>query len=248
MINPFEALDWSRLISTKPPSIFSMIVRIKWIVSWIILPLRSQHCSGPIRLGRPVCYRSGKIFTKISKSIFNIVKGWNLLIPFPPCLSLCSNFIIPLVKLWNLGPVSSTCYRSLPARAQTCAKASSKLRRADRWSRETCLSRLFLTPAELLPSLFGPHTQPLPSPQSVGSRQDKCRTELSLAPVIQRKVSRSNLETLQMLSFVVWSCLSGDVTLAIYRWVTWLRSSASNSWALFVASQEILFNLALRLD
>ena len=47
-----------------------------------------------------------------------------------------------------------------------------------------------------------------------------------------------------MTSFLVWSCASGDVTLAICDREVCLNSSACYSWAMFVASQDIIFNLA----
>ena len=48
-----------------------------------------------------------------------------------------------------------------------------------------------------------------------------------------------------MASFVVRHCPFSDVTLAICQSVACLSSSARSSWAIFVASQDILFNLAL---
>ena len=41
-----KTLDWYKLISAALPSIFSMIVRTKWRLSWRVLPLTAQHFRG----------------------------------------------------------------------------------------------------------------------------------------------------------------------------------------------------------
>ena len=46
-----KVLDWSKLISAKWPSTFSIILCTKWRLSWIVLLATTQVCSGIIRLG-----------------------------------------------------------------------------------------------------------------------------------------------------------------------------------------------------
>ena len=53
-------------------------------------------------LDRAVYKGSAKIFAKICKSVFNIVKGQHLLIPRPLCSLLQRKFNIPLENTWGL--------------------------------------------------------------------------------------------------------------------------------------------------
>ena len=95
------------------------------------------------------------------------------------------------------------------------------------------LPDLILRYATLTPSRFGRRKARKVSERGV---------ELSSLIKSFKKYCRNSL---QMASLVVRYCPSGDVTLAICRSVACLSSSARNSWARFVASQYILFNLSL---
>ena len=70
---PSKPLNRSKLIGAALPSTFSMIIRTKWRLFWIVLPLTAQYCTRLIRLGRTVCKLSAKI-SDIFELKFRIVK------------------------------------------------------------------------------------------------------------------------------------------------------------------------------
>ena len=132
-----KALDGYKLIRAALTSTFSIIVQTKWILSWIVLPLTEQHCSGPIRLARAVRKWSVKIFAKLFKSVFSVVNRRKLQI-----LHVGSCEETSLYPWWSVkgsSPASTSCYRQSPARR----KAASTLRREDHRFRLFCLSWLF---------------------------------------------------------------------------------------------------------
>ena len=83
-------------------------------------------------------------------------------------------------------------FRQSPAWGQKCTTDSSTLYKENHRFWESCLSQLFSVPAEFLPPLWAPHTQPL---QGVGNQQDRCQTEQNSVLTTWLKVFESNHET-----------------------------------------------------
>ena len=170
-------------------------------MSCTLLPLTAQDCIGAITPDRTVCKWSVRIFAKIFKSVFTIIKWRKLLIS----RQFREHFIRKTIDSRCLvRPDCRQCWRHF------------------------VLCNVPLTPS---------HTQ------GKWSRQDRRRTEHSSLQAPWRKVSESIRET--PCSFVDRRCLFGDVALVIFHCEASLNFSARRRWFLFVALQDILFNLAL---
>lgn len=73
----------SKLNSVTSPSVFSVIVWIKWRLSWIVLLFMAQICSGDIIPLSITCKQFARPLAKILNSIVKVLK---LFIPSPFCL------------------------------------------------------------------------------------------------------------------------------------------------------------------
>lgn len=98
-----KTIHWSKLISVAFPPTYSVIVRTKWRLSWIVLLLTSQ-VKWDMRRSNTIYKLFDRSLAKILNDAWASLRAKKLPIPSTTFLYFRTGFTIPLVKRLGMFP------------------------------------------------------------------------------------------------------------------------------------------------